>query len=101
LDWFWHPCPFRVDGILLDLGVSTEQLENRERGFSFRFEAPLDMRMSKETESPPRSFCKTFCREIGALLKDYGEERWAHRVAKNIVRQRKKTPIRTTREWWG
>lgn len=88
-----------VDGILLDLGVSTEQLENRKRGFSFRWDAPLDMRMNQETSITAQDLLQNLpVSEIGSLLKEYGEERWAYRIAKNIVRQRQKAPISTTRE---
>ncbi len=88
-----------VDGILLDLGVSTEQLESRERGFSFRWDGPLDMRMNQETPITAQDLLQNLSpEEIGTLLKEYGEERWAHRITKNIVRQRQRAPIRTTRE---
>jgi len=88
-----------VDGILLDLGVSTEQLESRDRGFSFRWEAPLDMRMSQETPITAQDLLQNLSsEEIGTLLQEYGEERWARRIAKNIVRQRQRAPIGTTGE---
>jgi 16S rRNA (cytosine1402-N4)-methyltransferase len=88
-----------VDGILLDLGVSTEQLESRERGFSFRWDAPLDMRMNRETLMTAQDLLQNLsAEEIAALLEEYGEERWARRIAKNIVRQRRKSPISTTRQ---
>jgi len=88
-----------VDGILLDLGVSTEQLESRERGFSFRWEAPLDMRMSQETETTAQDLVGDLSSEdLEALLREYGEERWARKIARNIVRRRQTAPIRTTGE---
>jgi len=88
-----------VDGVLLDLGVSTEQLESRERGFSFRWEAPLDMRMSQETRITAQDLVKRLpAAELELLLRELGEERWARRIARNIVRQRQKAPLRTTRE---
>jgi 16S rRNA (cytosine1402-N4)-methyltransferase len=88
-----------VDGILLDLGVSTEQLENRERGFSFRWDAPLDMRMNRETPVTAQVLLHNLsAEEIAALLREYGEERWAHRIAQNIVRRRRKSPLSTTGE---
>jgi 16S rRNA (cytosine1402-N4)-methyltransferase len=88
-----------VDGILLDLGVSTEQLESRERGFSFRWDGPLDMRMSQETEITAQDFVKNLPpSDLETLLREYGEERWARRIARNIVRRRQRAPIRTTGE---
>jgi 16S rRNA (cytosine1402-N4)-methyltransferase len=88
-----------VDGILLDLGVSTEQLENRERGFSFRWDAPLDMRMDQEAKIHAQELLRNLsAEEIAAVLKEYGEERWARRIARNIVRRRQSAPLRTTAE---
>jgi 16S rRNA (cytosine1402-N4)-methyltransferase len=88
-----------VDGILLDLGVSTEQLESRERGFSFRWDSPLDMRMSQETKITARDLLKNLsAKEIGTLLKEWGEERWAYRIGKAIVQHRRRSPLLTTKE---
>ncbi len=88
-----------VDGIVLDLGVSTEQLESRERGFSFRWEAPLDMRMSQETETTAQDLVGDLSpSDLEALLREYGDERWARKIARNIVRRRQTAPIRTTGE---
>ncbi len=88
-----------VDGIILDLGLSTEQLEDRERGFSFRGDGPLDMRMSRETAITARDLLETLsAEEIEALLREFGEERWARRIARNIVRRRERSPLRTTQE---
>ena len=88
-----------VDGILLDLGVSTEQLESRERGFSFRWDAPLDMRMSQETEITAQDFVKNLPpSDLETLLREYGEERWARQIARNIVRRRQTAPMLTTGE---
>jgi len=88
-----------VDGILLDLGVSSEQLESRERGFSFRWDAPLDMRMSQETTTTARDLVQRLpAGELEILLKELGEERWARRIARAIVQQRQKAPLRTTRD---
>lgn len=88
-----------VDGILLDLGVSTEQLEDRERGFSFRWEGPLDMRMSRETKITAKDLLQRLSvSELSDILRQYGEERWANRIAKAIVRRRQIEPIHTTRE---
>ena len=89
----------RVDGILADLGLSSEQLEDRERGFSFRWEAPLDMRMSRETKRTARDLLADLSeKEITGILRDYGEERWAGRIARAIVRRRGLRPIRSTGE---
>jgi 16S rRNA (cytosine1402-N4)-methyltransferase len=91
--------PVGVDGILLDLGVSTEQLEDRERGFSFRWEAPLDMRMSRDTKITARDLLQELSvSEMSDLFRQYGEERWANRIARAIARRRQIKPLRTTRE---
>jgi 16S rRNA (cytosine1402-N4)-methyltransferase len=88
-----------VDGILLDLGVSSEQLESRHRGFSFRWEAPLDMRMSQDTTTTAQELVRKLpAAELESLLRNFGEERWARRIARNIVRARQKAPLRTTRD---
>jgi 16S rRNA (cytosine1402-N4)-methyltransferase len=88
-----------VDGILLDLGVSTEQLEDRERGFSFRWEAPLDMRMSRDTKITARDLLQELSiPEMSGIFRQYGEERWANRIARAIARRRQIKPLRTTRE---
>jgi len=88
-----------VDGVLLDLGVSSEQLESRDRGFSFRWDAPLDMRMSQETMTTAQDLVRKLpAGELETLLREFGEERWARRIARNIVRRRQKAPLRTTRE---
>lgn len=88
-----------VDGILADLGLSSEQLEDRERGFSFRWDAPLDMRMSRETTRSAQDLLEDLSeKEIAGILRDYGEERWATRIARAIVRRRAHSPIRSTGE---
>jgi len=88
-----------VDGILLDLGVSMEQLESRERGFSFRWESPLDMRMSQEARITAQALVeKSSLSDLEALLREYGEERRARQIARNIVRRRQRAPIHTTGE---
>jgi 16S rRNA (cytosine1402-N4)-methyltransferase len=89
----------RVDGILADLGLSSEQLEDRERGFSFRWEAPLDMRMSRETNRTAQDLLADLSeKDIAGILRDYSEERWAARIARAIVRRRRLRPVRSTGE---
>lgn len=86
-----------VDGILLDLGVSSHQLDRAERGFSFQTDAPLDMRMDVSQRFSAYDLIHTASeRELERIIRDYGEEPLARRIARTIVAQRKKTPIRTT-----
>jgi 16S rRNA (cytosine1402-N4)-methyltransferase len=86
-----------VDGILVDLGVSSEQLDDPERGFSFRWEAPLDMRMDLERSLTAQELIQRLSvEEMGKILRELGEERWAARIAKAIGRQRRIHPLRTT-----
>jgi 16S rRNA (cytosine1402-N4)-methyltransferase len=89
----------QVDGILLDLGVSSHQLDTPERGFSFREDGPLDMRMNP---AQPVSAADLLASEDAEALKrifrEYGEERWAGRIAREIVRTRDGAPLTTTRE---
>ncbi len=88
-----------VDGILLDLGVSSYQLDEPERGFSYRTDAPLDMRMNTEQEYTAEEALNTLEEmELARVLRDYGEERWAKRIASFVVERRAKKPIRTTDE---
>jgi 16S rRNA (cytosine1402-N4)-methyltransferase len=87
----------KVDGILLDLGVSYQQLANAERGFSFQSEGPLDMRMDRTQGVPASKLINTLSQgELEEILRRYGEGRWARRIAKAIVRHREKTPVATT-----
>ncbi|HHH45476.1 MAG TPA: 16S rRNA (cytosine(1402)-N(4))-methyltransferase RsmH [Thiotrichales bacterium] len=89
----------RVTGVLFDLGVSSPQLETPERGFSFLHEGPLDMRMNPEAgESAADWLARAPEGEIARVLKDYGEERHARRIARAIVERRRTRPLRTTRE---
>jgi 16S rRNA (cytosine1402-N4)-methyltransferase len=76
----------KVDGILLDLGVSSPQIDNPERGFSFRFEAPLDMRMdTTRGETAAEFLARADVREIAEVIREYGEERFALQIAKALV----------------
>ncbi len=88
----------KVNGILLDLGVSSFQLDTGERGFSYmQEEAPLDMRMDQEASLTAADIVNTYSeRELSRILRDYGEERFANRIAKNIVTQREEHPFKTT-----
>lgn len=88
-----------VDGILLDLGVSSYQLDAEERGFSYRFDAPLDMRMDRRQSLSAREIVNNYTeRELFKIIKDYGEEQFAQNIAKHIVIERQKKPIETTFE---
>ncbi|MFT7721538.1 MAG: 16S rRNA (cytosine(1402)-N(4))-methyltransferase RsmH [Roseateles sp.] len=78
-----------VDGVLLDLGVSSPQIDNPERGFSFRFDGPLDMRMdTTRGESAAAYLARAGEREIAQVIRDYGEERFASQIAKALVARR-------------
>lgn len=85
-----------VDGILLDLGVSSYQLDEGSRGFSYHKDAPLDMRMSKEGTSAADIIANYSEGELANIFFSYGEEKFAYRIAKAIVREREITPITTT-----
>ena len=87
----------RINGILLDLGVSSYQLDNPERGFSYRSDAPLDMRMDRSAGLSAKDIVNSYSdRELTRILRDYGEERMAARIAANIVRAREEAPLETT-----
>jgi len=90
----------RIDGLLLDLGVSSPQIDSPERGFSFRFDGPLDMRMdTTRGESAADFLARADERHLAEVIRDYGEERFALQVAKALVARRESgNPIRTTRE---
>jgi 16S rRNA (cytosine1402-N4)-methyltransferase len=86
-----------VDGIVLDLGVSSHQLDTGERGFSFQREAPLDMRMDTSSGRTAADLVNTLPeRELEQIIFEFGEERWARRIAAVIVAERKIAPILTT-----
>ncbi|MDD6316545.1 MAG: 16S rRNA (cytosine(1402)-N(4))-methyltransferase RsmH [Clostridia bacterium] len=89
----------KIDGILFDLGVSSYQLDNGERGFSYMADAPLDMRMDRQQALTAREVVNTYSREdLRRILKDYGEERYAGPIAAAICRRREEVPIETTLE---
>jgi len=88
-----------IDGALLDLGVSSPQLDDAGRGFSFRFDAPLDMRMdTTRGETAAQWLAHAKQEEIAGVLKDYGEERFAHAIAKAVAAARTGEPVTTTRQ---
>lgn len=89
----------KVDGILLDLGVSSYQLDERERGFSYMGEAKLDMRMDRSQDLTAYEVVNTYSEErLIQILQDYGEERFARQIVSRISKQRSKKPIETTSE---
>ena len=88
----------KVDGIALDLGVSSPQLDEAERGFSFRFDGPLDMRMERNGPTAADVVNEASEKELADIIFHLGEERYARRVAKAIVTARTTTPIRRTGE---
>ena len=88
-----------IDGAILDLGVSSFQLDNPERGFSYMQDAPLDMRMGKDEALTAYDVINTYSKdELKDIIYGYGEERWASRIAEFIVRERKKKLFETTFE---
>lgn len=88
-----------VDGIVLDLGVSSYQLDTGERGFSYRYDAPLDMRMDRRQTLTARDIVNTYSEtELFHIIRDYGEDAFAKNIAKHIVRARSEKPIETTFE---
>lgn len=88
----------KVDGIMADLGVSSHQLDTAERGFSYNSDAPLDMRMSKEGMSAYDVVNTYSERDLMIILRDYGEEKFASRIARSIVNERQNKSIETTFE---
>ncbi|AGX43706.1 16S rRNA (cytosine(1402)-N(4))-methyltransferase RsmH [Clostridium saccharobutylicum] len=89
----------KVDGILMDLGVSSYQLDEAERGFSYMQDAPLDMRMNRDNDFSAYNIVNNYTEEdIYRIIKDYGEERFAKRIANFIVNRRAEKPIETTFE---
>lgn len=89
----------KVDGILLDLGVSSYQLDNAERGFSYMKDAPLDMRMDRSQRISAYEVVNGYSEsELARILFDYGEEKLARQIARNIIKARAEKPIETTLE---
>lgn len=88
-----------LDGILLDLGVSSHQLDEGERGFSYQHDAPLDMRMDRRQQLDAGIIVNEYSEnEIKSIIRDYGEEKWASRIAEFIVKARKTKRIESTYE---
>ena len=89
----------KVDGIVLDLGVSSYQLDTEERGFSYRFDTPLDMRMDRRQSLTAKDIVNGYPeRELYRIIRDYGEDQFAKNIAKHIVQAREKKEIVTTGE---
>ncbi|HJC47875.1 MAG TPA: 16S rRNA (cytosine(1402)-N(4))-methyltransferase RsmH [Candidatus Lachnoclostridium pullistercoris] len=89
----------KVDGIYLDLGVSSYQLDTAERGFTYREDVPLDMRMDQRNPRTAADIVNTYSEsELYRMIRDYGEDRFAKNIAKHIVRAREEKPIETTGE---
>lgn len=87
----------KIDGIIFDLGVSSYQLDTKERGFSFRYDAPLDMRMDKSSYVLACDLVNNLTeKEISDILRAFGQERWHNRIARYLVRERKNNPVATT-----
>lgn len=86
-----------VDGIVLDLGVSSYQFDSQERGFSYRFDAPLDMRMDRRQALTAKFIVNNYSEsDLYRIIRDYGEDRFAKNIAKHIVKARLKEPVETT-----
>lgn len=86
-----------VDGIMMDLGVSSPQFDNGSRGFSYREDAPLDMRMDQSSSLTAREIVNTYSfKELCKVLRDYGDEKYAASIANNIIKTRQESPIETT-----
>ena len=89
----------QVDGIVLDLGVSSYQLDNEERGFTYRTDAPLDMRMDQRQSRTAADIINGYEeKELYRIIRDYGEDKFAKNIAKHIVAARQEKPVRTTGE---
>ena len=89
----------KIDGAVMDLGVSSYQLDNADRGFSYMHDAPLDMRMNRSDKKTAYDVVNTYSeKDLMRIFYDYGEEKWSARIAKFIVYRRKEKPIKTTGE---
>ena len=89
----------KVDGILVDIGVSSYQIDNGERGFSFKQDAKLDMRMSRANPFSAYELVNTYSEEdLTRVIRDYGEEKFARSIARHIIKQREQKPIETTKQ---
>jgi 16S rRNA (cytosine1402-N4)-methyltransferase len=89
----------KVDGILLDIGVSSYQLDEESRGFSYQYDAPLDMRMNRNSTFSAKQIVNEYSEsQLAKIIFEYGEERFAKRISKFIVEERAKKPIETTFE---
>ena len=87
----------KVDGIVIDLGVSSYQLDTAKRGFSYRMDAPLDMRMDQRQKMTARDIVNSYSEaELYRVIRDYGEDKFAKNIAKHIVAEREKGPVETT-----
>ena len=87
----------KFDGILMDLGVSSPQFDEGSRGFSYRTDAELDMRMDQRRSLTARDVVNTYSeKDLTRIFQEYGEERFAHQIAKNIIKARDVSPIETT-----
>ncbi len=89
----------KVDGVIMDLGVSSPQFDEGDRGFSYREDAPLDMRMDKSQNLSAYQIVNTYSlQQLNRIFREYGEDKYSYNVAKNIVKEREKKPIETTFE---
>ena len=89
----------KVNGIMLDLGVSSFQLDTAERGFTYKVDAPLDMRMDNRMDKTAKDIVNEYSEmELFRMIKDYGEDQFAKNIAKHIVRMRQEKPLETTFE---
>lgn len=88
-----------IDGMMLDLGVSSYQLDTKERGFSYRFDTPIDMRMDQRQSKSAKDILNEYSEmELYRVIRDYGEDKFAKNIAKHIVKAREEKPIETTGE---